>query len=225
MNKSLPKEIATFVYNNSMSIALLGLFLVCVAGASLTGWSAYNQALSEGHYGPIAFRAYLKTGQFLDGIFSNWQAAILQLGVLITFGSILRQKGAAHSRKPDEEGTLASHQKHEWKFAPRFSLGAWIYANSLSLTFAAFFLACFVAHAVFGSWKYNEDQMLRRLALGFFTSYVRSTDFWFTVFQTWEAEFFAIGFYIVLSIFLRQQDSSESKPVEASNEQTGGVNE
>ncbi len=46
-----------------------------------------------------------------------------------------------------------------------------------------------------------------------------------SVFQCWEAEFSAIGLYVVLSIFLRQEGSPESKPVGAGNEQTGGTNE
>ncbi len=206
-----------------MSIALFSLFLIFIVGQSVTGWSAYNQALGEAHYNPIAYLGYLATGQFLDGVFSNWQAAILQLTVLIAFGSLLRQKGAVHSRQPDEEGTPASPRTLEWKFTPRSSPRQWLYANSLSIVFATTFIICFVAHAVFASWKHNEDQRLRHLPPSGLASYVHSADFWFSVFQTWEAEFFAIGFYIVLSIFLRQDGSSESKPVGASNQQTGGA--
>ena len=212
MEKTVGGGIARFIYNNSMSIALLGMFLACLAGQSVTGFSAYNQALDAAHYSPIAFTDYLETGQFLDGVFSNWQAALLQLGVLIGFGSILRQKGAAHSRQPDEPGTPSSRRTIEWKFARRASLSEWLYANSLSLAFGVSFLVCFVAHAVFGGKLYNEDQRLQHLPPVPLLSYVQSADF-------------AIAFYIVLSIFLRQEGSSESKPVEASNEQTGGANE
>ncbi len=156
---------------------------------------------------------------------SNWQAAILQLTVLIAFGSLLRQKGAVHSRQPDEKGSPQSPRTIEWKFARRSSVGEWLYANSLSLAFAATFAVTFAAHAIFATWKHNEDQALRHLPPDAFGAYVQSADFWFTVFQTWEAEFLAIGFYIVLGIFLRQQGSAESKPVGASDQQTGGANE
>lgn len=223
--KSLTARLAAFIRDDSMSIALFGLFLLCIIGDSITGWLAYNQALREAHFGRLAFGAYLRTGQFLDGVFSNWQAAILQLAVLIAFGSLLRQKGAAHSRKPGSEGTPPSVRTLEWKFSARESVGQWLYANSLTLAFGVMFLASFAAHVIFGSMKHNEDQMLRHLPASPLSSYVVSPDFWSTVFRTWEAEFFAIGIYIVLSIFLRQEGSPESKPVDASDQQTGGANE
>jgi hypothetical protein len=53
---------------------------------------------------------------------------------------------------------------------------------------------------------------------------VRSAKFWATTLQTWQAEYLAIALYVVLTIFLRQQNTPESKPVEASNETTGKAN-
>ena len=47
---------------------------------------------------------------------------------------------------------------------------------------------------------------------------------WYKMIQTWQAEFFGIGIYIVLSIFLRQEGSAESKPTDSSNEATGETN-
>jgi hypothetical protein len=210
-----------FVSDDSMSIALFGLFLVCVAAQGLSGWFAYDESLQAGHFRAITLGAYLGTGNFLDGIFSNWQAAVLQLAALIAFGSVLRQKGAAHSRKRTSE----NHRTLGWKLGPRPTVHEWLYANSLSLAFLGMFIATFVLHLWFGEWKYNENQALRHLSPISLRSYARSSSFWFSVFQCWEAEFWAIGIYIVLSIFLRQQGSSESKPVGASNEQTGEVNE
>lgn len=40
-------------------------------------------------------------------------------------------------------------------------------------------------------------------------------------FQNWQSEFLAVGAIVVLSIFLRQYRSPESKPVIASNAETG----
>ncbi|HTZ80493.1 MAG TPA: DUF6766 family protein [Stellaceae bacterium] len=210
-----------FVSDDSMSIALFGLFLLCVAGQALSGWFAYNGSLQAGHLREIAFSAYLGTGNFLDGMFSNWQAAILQLAALIAFGTVLRQKGAAHSRKT----ASSSVRTMNWKFGPRPTAQEWLYANSLSLAFFGMFAATFALHALFGEWKYNEDQALRHLPAISLGSYASSSSFWFSVFQCWEAEFLAIGIYVLLSIFLRQERSPESKSVRASNEQTGGANE
>ncbi len=218
---SLWRTVKKVVSDDSMSVALFSLFLVCAAGQSLSGWFAYDAALQAEHFHEIAFGAYLGTGNFLDGMFSNWEAAVLQLAVLIAFGSVLRQRGAAHSRKAGSR----NHRTLEWNWGPRPTAKEWIYANSLSLAFFGMFAATFVLHMLFGEKKYNEDQALRHLPPVSLGSYAGSSSFWFSVFQCWEAEFLAIGIYIVLSIFLRQEHSSESKPVGASNEQTGESNE
>lgn len=213
------------IRDDSMSIALFSLFLICIASQSLSGWFAYNQALQEDHRAKMAYGVYLSTGNFLDGMFSNWQAAVLQLAVLIAFGSVLRQKGAAHSRKSANSEKPKNHRTLNWKLGPRSTVKEWLYANSLSLAFISIFLATFILHAVFGNMKYNEEQAFRHRSPVSFGSYIISPGFWFSVLQTWEAEFFVIGLYIVLSIFLRQEASSESKPVDADDEQTGEVNE
>ena len=218
---ALWRKVKKFVSDDSLSVALFGLFAIFFVSQGLAGWFAYNQSLHEGHFPAIGFGAYLATGNFLDGVFSNWQAAILQLAVLIAFSSVLHQKGAAHSRKPESDG----HRQLSWKFGPRPTVLGWLRANSLSLAFVAMFVATFMLHALFGQWKYNEDQALRHLPPMSFAAYAGSSDFWFSVFQCWEAEFVVIGIYVILSIFLRQEGSPESKPVGASNEQTGGPNE
>lgn len=206
------------ISDDSMSIALFSLFLICAASQSVSGWFAYNQTLQESHLQKIGYGAYLRTGNLLDGVFSNWQAAVLQLAVLVAFGSVLRQKGAPHSRK------FPNHRTLKWKFGPRQTLKKWVYANSFSLVFGGMFAAFFALHAVFGKLKYNEDQALRHLPNISLGSYAGSASFWSSVFETWEAEFFAIGLYVVLSIFLRQEGSPESKPVNARNDETGEAN-
>lgn len=210
-----------FISDDSMSVTLFSLFLLCAAGQGVTGWFAYNSSLRQEHFPPIAFGAYLSTGNFLDGVFSNWQAAILQLAVLIAFGAVLRQKGAPHSRKEAPQ----RHRKLALNLAARPTAHEWVKANSLSLAFIAMFVVNFSLHLLFGEWKYSEDQALRHLPPTSLASYATSSSFWFSVFQCWEAEFAAIGIYIVLSIFLRQEGSPESKPVDASDQQTGGPNE
>lgn len=214
-------NIKTFISNDSMSIALFSLFILSIAGQGLSGWSAYNGLLGAAHLRELSFWGYLGTGNFLDGIFTNWEAAILQLAVLIVFGSVLRQRGAAHSRK----SRSPNHRQLNWKLGTRSTVREFLYANSLSLAFIALFAVTFVLHLWFGEWNYNEQQALRHLSPTSLGAYAASSGFWFSVFQCWEAEFSAIGIYIVLSIFLRQEDSSESKPVGASDRQTGGANE
>ena len=51
--------------------------------------------------------------------------------------------------------------------------------------------------------------------------YLRTSQFWFESFQNWQSEFLAVGALVVLSIYLRQKGSPESKPVAASHAETG----
>ena len=51
--------------------------------------------------------------------------------------------------------------------------------------------------------------------------YMRDAQFWFESFQNWQSEFLAIAAMVILSIFLRQRGSPESKPVDAPHSQTG----
>jgi hypothetical protein len=52
-------------------------------------------------------------------------------------------------------------------------------------------------------------------------SYVVSADFWSRSLQNWQSEFLAIGSMVVLSIYLRERGSPESKPVGVSHDATG----
>ena len=116
------RRLKKLINDDSMSIALFGLFLLSVTGQGFAGWSAYDASLKAARLRPIGLGAYLGTGNFLDGMLSNWQAAILQLAVLITFGSVLRQKGAVHSRQPKSHSRMAkvlSHRTVEWKLHSR----------------------------------------------------------------------------------------------------------
>jgi hypothetical protein len=204
--------------DHSLSLSFAALFIATIAGQSIAGHGSYNSTRDLYGLGAVDYVAYLRTGNFLDGIFANWQAALLQLGCLIVFGKELREKGAAHSRKPKEEEGNKTGSKEEGKDRP------WIYRNSLSLAFAVLFGMSFTAHLCFGTMKYNERlQMMHRPSISQ-GSYSVTSAFWFSNLQTWEAEFAAIAIYVVLSIFLREQGSPESKPVNSSKKETGETN-
>jgi hypothetical protein len=205
-----------WLYNHSLSLVFFVLFIVCIAGQAAAGMRAYNRTLGEHGRPSIAMGEYLRTGDFLDGVFSNWQAAILQLGCLIAFGTILHQKGAPHSRKPEGDSTSKAMQQG--------GHASWLYRNSLSLAFIALFAMVMLAHCVFSNRAYNESSaMIGQPAAPIF-QYLQSADFWFRTLQTWEAEFMAIAVYVVLSVYLRQQGSPESKPVQSSDDASGEVN-
>ncbi len=51
--------------------------------------------------------------------------------------------------------------------------------------------------------------------------YLHSADFWNRSLQNWQSEFLAVGSMVVLSIYLRQRGSPESKTVGAPHSATG----
>ena len=46
-------------------------------------------------------------------------------------------------------------------------------------------------------------------------------DFWERTLQNWQSEFLAVGSMAILSVYLRQRGSPESKPVGAPHDETG----
>jgi len=86
------------IKNNSLSIVLIALFAVCICAQSFAGWRVQNDTLAAYGRAPIGYLTFLSTGAFLEGLASNWQAAVLQLGSLVVFSSFLYQRGAPHSR-------------------------------------------------------------------------------------------------------------------------------
>jgi hypothetical protein len=47
--------------------------------------------------------------------------------------------------------------------------------------------------------------------------FMATQEFWFQSMQNWQSEFLAIAMMVILSVFLRQKGSPESKPVDASH--------
>ena len=83
------------------------------------------------------------------------------------------------------------------------------------------FLLSFTLHAL-GSWRADQvEQQLQGLPVPGFLEHLGSSTFWFESMQNWQSEFLAVLSLVVLTIFLRQKDSPQSKPVEAPHAQTG----
>ena len=97
-----------------------------------------------------------------------------------------------------------------------------VYENSLGLAFLVLFLASFALHARGGMAAYNEEQVLHGAAPVTLGQYLGTSQFWFESFQNWHSEFLAVLSIVVLSIFLRQRGSPESKPVAAPHSETAG---
>lgn len=183
--------------DHSLSLSFASLFFVSLVGQSITGHISYNSDLSMHGFPTIGYIRYLRTGNFLDGIMTNWQAAILQLDCLILFSTKFRERGAAHSLAP-----AIPFRKRQRQDGRRHS---WFYRHSLSIAFSTLFFLSFMAHLFFGTMQFNSNlRMIHKPPVSTF-DYGCGSAFWVSNAQTWEAEFAAIAIYVIFSIFLRQQ--------------------
>lgn len=211
------RKLINTIRDNSLSIVLFTLFALCISAQSFAGWRAQNENLTAHRHASFGYLHYLSTGTFWEGLASNWQAAVLQLGSLIVFSSFLYQRGAPHSLDPRKPKSKQKRRAETWPFT-------WIYRHSLSLTFLLLFVFSFVLHAFSGASANNEELALTGQPPVPILVFLFSAKFWSITLQTWQAEYLVIALYVVFTIFLRQQDSPESKPVEASDETTGETN-
>ncbi|MDB5197726.1 MAG: hypothetical protein JWP88_2097, partial [Flaviaesturariibacter sp.] len=51
--------------------------------------------------------------------------------------------------------------------------------------------------------------------------YLGNSRLWFESFQNWQSEFLSVFAIVVFSVFLRQEGSAQSKPVDAPDGETG----
>jgi hypothetical protein len=86
---------------------------------------------------------------------------------------------------------------------------------------AAIFLASWLVQSVAGWAAYNETRLQRLQDPVGWGSYLVNADFWARTLQNWQSEFLAVGSMAVLSIYLRQRGSPESKPVGQPHHSTG----
>lgn len=216
-----------FWHNNSLSIVLLAAFFVCLFGQTVTGYSVYNEDLTQHGQASVSMPAYLTSGHFGEAVFENWESEFLQMAAYIVLTVFLFQKGSAESKDPDKpenvdekpEGKTAA-QNVPWPVR-KGGLMLRLYKNSLLIAFSLLFLASFAMHAIEGARDNCQEGLFHQSECESVIEYVTGSQFWFESFQNWQSEFLAVGSIVMLSIFLRQQGSPESKPVAAPHSTTG----
>lgn len=215
-----------FFRRNGLSLAIFSLFLVMFTGQLVAGWLDHNNDLQEHGAAAVSITSYAASGDFLEVTTENWESEFLQMFIYVVFTVFLYQRGSSESKpldKPsevDEDPRL--HRDRADAPAP-VRRGGWmlrLYEHSLSLAFLGLFLASFVLHAIGGQAAYNEEQQQHRGETLSLAQYFTSSRFWFESLQNWQSEFLAIGAMVVLSIYLRQRGSPESKPVAAPHAET-----
>lgn len=214
----------SFFYRNGLSLVFLTLFIITLVAQALTGWKTHNEELREEGAATLAFSAYLATGHFISATFENFQSEFLQMALYVLLTVSLRQKGSAESKSLDEKEEVDREPKASPDAPGPVKKGGWLltlYSHSLSI---AFFLLFFISWALhlYGSWReHNAEQLLKGLPAEAMLVYFAEPDFWFQTFQNWQSEFLSVFSIVVLTIFLRQKGSPESKPVDAPHMETG----
>lgn len=214
-----------FLRNNSLSIVFLLLFLISLAGQFFTGFAEYNKEREEEAQQPVSYTVYVQSGHFIQATFENWESEFLQMALFVLFTIWLRQKGSSESKKCEGEEEVDREPDPKRQGAPwAVRQGGWvlkIYKHSLTIALLLLFVLSFAAH-LYGSLKDENDQLMQKgLPTETISDYIMEARFWFESFQNWQSEFLSVLTIVVLSIFLRQKGSPQSKPVDAPNDETG----
>lgn len=218
----MPTANPGFFKRNGLSIAVLLFMVATWIGQILTGHIVYNEELSQLGAPELSLGEYLASGHFVSATFENWESEFLQMGMYVLLSVSLRQKGSAESRPmdPAQEDERIEPGPQPW---PVRVGGIWLklYEHSLAIAFSLLFLVSFFLH-LDGSWRHEivQRQLEGEPPLGLWDHLV-SAQFWFESFQNWQSEFLAVAALVILTIFLRQKDSPQSKPVTAPHRQTG----
>ena len=216
-----------WVRENGLSIALFGLFILFLSAQSLTGWRSSNADRQEHDQRTLGYGSYLTSAHFVEATFENWESEFLQMAAYVVLTAWLVQKGSSESKPPEGDPELdanARMQRNKKDAPGAVKKGGWrlvMYENSLGLAFAILFLMSITLHAIGGAREYSAEQVAHGGAPVPISQFVTTSTFWFQSFQNWQSEFLAVGMIVVLSIFLRQKGSPESKPVAAPQTETG----
>lgn len=214
---------------HSLGLTFGLLFVLALVGQAFTGHADFNQQQLTDGLPPITLGRYVTSAGFAVDVAENWQSEYLQFLLFIVLTVWLVQKGSPESKELDKPGLESDEEQRVGEYAADDS-PAWarasgwrrtVYSNSLGLVMGTIFLLSWLAQSVAGVAAYNERQLSRLQDPVSWAAYLVEPDFWNRTLQNWQSELLAVASMVVLSIYLRQRGSPESKPVGAAHEATG----
>lgn len=214
-----------WIRNNNLSLTFLVLFVLALAGQFVTGYNESNEQRKEEGQHSIPMSEDLYSGHFIQATFENWESEFLQMALFVVLTIFLKQKGSSESKKFDGAEEVDRTPSPERAGAPwavkKGGVVLKIYQHSLSLALGLLFIFSFVFH-FYGSLKEeNEHLSLKQLPLQSASEYFFGSRFWFESLQNWQSEFLSVFAIVILSVYLRQKGSPQSKPVDAPDSFTG----
>jgi len=217
-----------FLREHSLSIVSLTAFLVIwLAGQTWAGHRSYNEEQRSHGEPTVSFGEYLTSAHFGEATFENWESEFLQMGVYVLLTAWLVEKGSAESKPPEGDPKLDEDprdRQHDPNAPWPIRHGGWalrIYEHSLSIAMLAVFALAFIGHLITGAHEFNAEQLAHGQSQISTIQYLFRSQFWFESLQNWQSEFLAVGSLVILSVYLRQRGSPESKPVHAPHQATG----
>ncbi|TYB66103.1 hypothetical protein FXF51_18085 [Nonomuraea sp. PA05] len=214
---------------NSLALAFLIMFVLAVGGQAVAGMMQFNDQQAANGSEPVSLPQYVTSSAFAVDVSENWQSEYLQFFLFIMLTVWLVQRGSPESKEPhkagaesDEDqqiGPYADADSPAWAKVRGFRL--WLFSNSLGLVMGTIFVLSWLAQSVAGQAAYNADRLGDLRDPVSWGAYVTSPEFWDRSLQNWQSELLAVLSMVVLSIYLRQRGSPESKPVGAAHASTG----
>ncbi|WIB79341.1 hypothetical protein DEJ28_02180 [Curtobacterium sp. MCPF17_002] len=218
-----------FLRHNSLSLFFGAIFLLALVGQSFAGWSSFNDTqVSEG-LATIGYGEYVTSSSFAADVAENWQSEYLQFLLYIWATVWFVQRGSPESKEITQAGPESDQDQQVGRFAGPDS-PSWarargprqtVFSHSLLIVMGAVFLLSWLAQSVAGVVAFNEEQLASLEAPLTWGQYLLASDFWNRTLQNWQSEFLAVGSMAVLSVYLRERGSPESKPVGARHDDTG----
>jgi hypothetical protein len=218
-----------FLRENSLGLTFGLLFLLVLVGQSFAGLADFNERQLTSGLEPISYVRYITSASFGVDVAENWQSEYLQFFLYIFFTVWLLQKGSPESKSLDEAGLESDKEQKVGQFAEEDS-PAWakvdgfrrtLYSNSLGLVMGLIFLGSWLAQSIAGVAAFNEEQLSNLQDPVTWTQYLVEPDFWNRTLQNWQSELLAVASMAILSIYLRQRGSPQSKPVGLPHATTG----
>ena len=213
---------------NGLGLGFGLLFLASLVGQALSGLADFNEQQVADGLQQVGMGSYLTSSSFAVDVVENWQSEYLQF-FLYVFGTVwLIQRGSPESKHADELGTQTDAEqkvgRHATVKSPAWAgTGGWrtgLFSRSLGIVMGTIFLACWAVQSIAGWAAYNAEQLASRQDPVEWIGYLGAPDFWNRTFQNWQSEMLAVGSMAVLSVYLRQRGSPESKPVGAPHDET-----
>jgi hypothetical protein len=219
----------TQLRTNRLSLFFGAIFLAALVGQAVSGVALFNQEQLSAGLDPIGLGEYVTTSAFAVDVTENWQSEFLQFLLYIVATVFFLQRGSPESKPLDKPGRESDKDQKVAEFSTPGSPGwarrrGWrlsVYSRSLSLVMGTIFFLSWLSQSITGSVAYSEAQMRDLQDPVTWTEYLQLPDFWSRTLQNWQSEFLAVASMVVLSIYLRERGSPESKPVGTPHGATG----